>query len=75
MIKTEAGATGIEQIMNGEVRIGTDRAHGFYNNIHLMIVPAPHGGTGFHVFFTEDDLGKPDFSKIRNSRFVYEKIN
>lgn len=67
MLESSTDSGREKEFQNGELRIRGDQAHGFYNQIHLLVVPAPFGGSGFHVFFTEDNVGKPDFSKVKNS--------
>ncbi len=67
MIQSSESAVDTGEIKNGEIQFKGSQAHGFYNETHLVIIPTPHGGTGFHVFFTENNNGKPDFSRIKDS--------
>jgi hypothetical protein len=67
MIQSSENVVETDKIQNGELQFRGSQAYGFYNGIHLVIIPAPHGGTGFHVFFTENNNGKPDFSRIKDS--------
>lgn len=58
------------KIKNGELQFRESQAYGFYNGVHLVILPASYGSPGFHVYFTEDNSGKPDFSKVKNSMAI-----